>query len=200
MTSRSGPAIGLFGGSFNPAHPGHRHVADAGLRELALDQVWWMVSPQNPLKPTQPPAKQRAKTIERLDLPYAMRISHIETDLGTRYTSELIAELKERYPRHRFILMMGSDNLSQLPKWKRWRRIVASVPIAVIARPSDPIRSRLGLAARVLSPYRVPESQAHSLKDRTPPCWTYLTLPLSPFSSSEIRADSSRAQDVELAR
>ena len=186
--SRSGPAIGLFGGSFNPAHRGHLHVARAGLRELALDQVWWLVSPQNPLKPAQPSAKERAQTIEALGLSQGMRISHLETELGTKYTVDLLRALKRRLPAARFVFIMGADNLSQLPQWRDWREIVGTVPIAVIARPGSNIRSRLSPAARMMAGHRIPESQAHSLKNRAAPAWTYLTLPLDPSSSSAIRA------------
>lgn len=181
-------SIGLFGGSFNPAHAGHAHVASAGLRELQLNQVWWMVSPQNPLKSAQPPPEDRAKTIASLHLPYAMRISHIESRLNTRYTIDLIRGLKQRYPRYRFVLMIGSDNLAQMIRWKAWQEIMQSVPIAVIARPGEPLRARLGQVARQMADYRVQETFAHTLKDRPAPAWSYLTLPLNPLSSTAIRA------------
>lgn len=185
--ARSGPAIGLFGGSFNPAHAGHVHVAQAGLRELGLDRVWWMVSPQNPLKPAQPPAAKRAETIRALDLPFAMQISHIETELRTQYTVELIKQLRARRPNTRFVYLIGSDNLLQFPKWRAWEDLFRSIPIAIIARPGEPIRARLGQAARQFASSRIPESRAHTLKDSAAPCWTYLTLPLNSLSSSAIR-------------
>lgn len=188
MSRRSGPAIGLFGGSFNPAHAGHRHVAEAGLRELQLDQVWWLVSPQNPLKSAQPSASDRAKTIESLDLPYAMRISHIETSLQTRYTVDLLQKLRQRHPNTRFVYMIGSDNLAQMPRWKDWRALFELVPIAVISRPGAPVKARLGQVARQMAGWRISERQAHILQDCSAPCWTYLTLPLNPVSSSAIRA------------
>lgn len=188
MTRKAGPAIGLFGGSFNPAHAGHRHVADAGLRELQLDQVWWLVSPQNPLKSAQPRATERAKTITALGLPYAMRVSHMESSLRTRYTVDLLQKLRARHPATRFVYMIGSDNLAQMPRWKDWQTLFDLVPIAVIARPGAPIKARLGHVAQQMAGSRLPESQAHHLKDSTAPCWTYLTLPLNPVSSSAIRA------------
>ena len=182
-----GPSIGLFGGSFNPAHAGHRHVAMAGLRQLDLDRVWWMVSPQNPLKPEQPSAMSRARTIEDLNLPYAMTTSHIETEYGTSYTIDLLRTLRHRHPSTRFVYLMGSDNLLQLPQWRDWQSILSLVPIAVIARPGASIRARLGQAARQYAGYRLPEHQAHRLKDCAPPCWTYLTLPLNTLSSTALR-------------
>ncbi len=188
MIIRHGPAVGLFGGSFNPAHAGHVHVAKAGLRELQLDQVWWLVSPQNPLKPAQPPAVERARTIAFLSLPRAMRVSHVESELGTRYTVDLLRALRTRHPQTRFVLMIGADNLSQMPLWREWQAITQLVPIAVIARPGSTIRSRLGQAARQLAEHRIPEHQAHRLKNCDPPAWSYLTLPLNKLSSSAIRA------------
>ena len=188
---RTGLSIGLFGGSFNPAHAGHRHVADAGLRELGLDQVWWLVSPQNPLKPAQPSAGARARTIEALDLPFAMRISHIESRLQTQYTVDLIRAIQGRNPNSRFVYMIGSDNLAQMPLWKDWQDLFHRIPIAVVARPGEPVKARLGQVARQFAQSRIPEHQAHTLKDRGAPAWTYLTLPLNPLSSSAIRLSES---------
>lgn len=188
MRARSGPAIGLFGGSFNPAHSGHRHVADAGLRELALNQVWWLVSPQNPLKSQQPSAEDRANTIEKLNLPYPMKASHLETKLGTQYTVDLLRSLRQRAPLHRFVYMIGADNLAQMPLWKDWQDIFNLVPVAVIARPGEPLKARLGQVSQQMSHARLPEFQASILKNCQTPCWTYLTLPLNPLSSSAIRA------------
>jgi nicotinate-nucleotide adenylyltransferase len=186
--TRTGPSIGLFGGSFNPAHDGHRHVAEAGLRELQLDQVWWLVSPQNPLKAAQPSATERAKTIEAMDLPPSMRVSHIETKLQTRYTVDLLRKLRQRHPNTRFVYMIGSDNLVQMPRWREWQNLFELVPIVVISRPGALLKARLGQVARQMANSRIPERQAHTLKDSGAPCWTYLTLPLNTLSSSAIRA------------
>lgn len=186
-----GLAIGLFGGSFNPAHAGHTHVAMAGLRELDLDQIWWMVSPQNPLKPAQPSPEQRAQTIKALALPYAMKISHIERDLGTHYTIDLLRALRQRHPNKRIVYMIGSDNLAQLPQWRDWQDILALVPVAIIARPGENLRARLGQVARQYAEYRLPEHQSHTLKNQKAPCWTYLTLPMNPLSSTAIRRAQS---------
>ncbi|MEM7729456.1 MAG: nicotinate-nucleotide adenylyltransferase [Pseudomonadota bacterium] len=184
---RDGLSVGLFGGSFNPAHAGHRHVADAGLRELGLDQIWWLVSPQNPLKPKQPLPAVRASTIDVLGLPYRMRVSHVESEFGTRYTVDLVRALRAKHPRMRFVYMIGSDNLAQMPQWRSWEALIRLIPVAVVARPGDTIKPRLGLVARRFANSRVPEPQAHILKDLAPPAWTYLTLPLNTLSSTRIR-------------
>ena len=181
-------SVGLFGGSFNPAHGGHLHVARAGLRQLQLDEIWWLVSPQNPLKPEQPSWESRAKTVRNLPLPPNMRVSDIELKYKTQYTVDLLATLQSRQPDTQFVFMMGADNLLQLPKWRNWQTIVETVPIAVIARPGSPIRARLGQAARQYDYARIGEDQGHILKDLAAPAWTYLTLPLDKRSSSAIRA------------
>jgi len=187
-----GVSIGLFGGSFNPAHQGHLHVAQCGLRELALDRIWWMVSPQNPLKPKQPPYESRVKTVEALDLRPRMEISHIERDFGTTYTIDMIQTAQIRFPRTQFVFLMGADNFAQLPKWKDWQDIAKRVPIAVIARPGDGLKPRLSKTARRLADYRLPEEQSHILQYLQPPLWTFLTPPLNTLSSSAIRKDMAK--------
>jgi nicotinate-nucleotide adenylyltransferase len=188
MTDYAHMKIGLFGGSFNPAHQGHLHVAKAGLRELGLDQIWWFVSPQNPLKPTQPSYESRVDTVRALNLPPRMRISDFEQKSGTNYTIDLLEALKQRHPKTRFVFMMGADNFGQLPQWRRWRDIMALLPIAVIARPGETIRSRLSQTARQYGDDRLNELYAVALAEMTAPCWTYLTLPLDNSSSTAIRA------------
>jgi len=183
-----GLRIGLFGGSFNPAHKGHLHVAKAGLRELGLDHIWWLVSPQNPLKPEQPSYESRVETVKALDLPPRMAISAIEKEAGTNYTIDLLRLLKVRYPETHFVFVMGADNFAQLPKWRNWQDIMAHFPIAVISRPGESVKARLGQVARQYADYRLPEESAASLAEMTAPRWTYLTLPLDRASSSAIRA------------
>ncbi|CAM3874851.1 nicotinate-nucleotide adenylyltransferase [Litorimonas haliclonae] len=187
-----GLKIGLFGGSFNPAHPGHLHVATSGLRELGLDHIWWLVSPQNPLKPEQPSYDSRVETVKALNLPPRMDISHVEKQFGTNYTIDLLRRLKKRYPRTHFVFMMGADNFAQLPKWRSWQEIMSSFPIAVISRPGNNIKARLGQAARQYADYRLPEQSAASLAEMTAPRWTYLTLPLDKRSSSALRVKLAR--------
>lgn len=186
-----GLSIGLFGGSFNPAHAGHMHVASTALKTLALDRIWWMVSPQNPLKPQQPSYEARTDTVRALGLPHRMEISSLEHRFGTQYTVDTLSRAKRAYPQTQFVYLMGADNFLQLPKWKNWRDIIETVPIAVISRPTpgaSAIKERLGQAASNYAFARVPEYQAHTLKDRPAPAWTFLTPPMNSLSSSAIRA------------
>jgi len=117
-----------------------------------------------------------------------MRVSDVELQYGTQYTIDLLTTLKARRPDLNFVFMMGADNLLQLPKWRDWRRIMETIPIAVIARPSSPIKARLGPAAQQYRHARIPEDQSHTLKYSAAPAWAYLTLPLDKRSSSAIRA------------
>ena len=190
-TARS---IGLFPGSFNPAHAGHLHVAATGLKQLALDEVWWIPSPQNPLKTTQPPYEERAASVTRLGLPPRMRLSHIERERGTNKTIDLLNGFEQRRDLTRYVLMIGADNFSQLPKWVQWHGIMQRIPIAIIARPSKSglthMRPRLGRAARQFEHARMDEQDAHILQWMSAPAWCYLTLPMNPLSSTQIRVQN----------
>ena len=182
-------SIGLFGGSFNPAHGGHLHLAKTAKAVLNLDRIWWMPSPQNPLKSTQPSWSERAQTIEKLNLPPGHIISDAEVRLGTQFTIDTLHTLRKHHPTTRFVFLMGADNFGQLPRWKDWQNILRTVPVAVIARPgSDAIKARLGRPARQFAHSRVPESAAAHLQFLSPPVWTFLTTPHNGQSSSHIRA------------
>jgi nicotinate-nucleotide adenylyltransferase len=136
--------IGLLGGSFNPAHGGHRRISLFALKALGLSELWWLVSPGNPLKPREGMAPLRARFASAQDQARRapIRVTAIERDLGTRYTLDTLAHLQRRYPRHRFVWIMGADNLAQFHQWHRWRDIARIMPIAVIARPGYDAQAR----------------------------------------------------------
>lgn len=150
--------IGLLGGSFNPAHGGHRRISLFALRALKLDEVWWLVSPGNPLKPEAgmaPLAARVASAIEQAArAPIA--VTAIERDLGTRYTSDTLRALRLRYSNHEFVWLMGADNLAQFHLWRDWRGIAETVPIAVIARPGYDDEAVASPAMAWLRRFRVP--------------------------------------------
>jgi len=187
--ARPGMVIGLLGGSFDPAHEGHVHITREAIRRLGLDQVWWLVSPGNPLK-TEGPAPMarrmaRAKAVMRHP---KVRVTDLEARLGTRFTHATLAALKRRYPAVRFVWLMGADNLAELHRWERWRDILALVPVAVLARPGQRISARLSPAARRFRRYRLRAQDAAALARRPPPAWVFVNVPMSPASSSGIRA------------
>lgn len=180
--------VGLFGGSFDPAHAGHMHVAKSALKHLGLDRVWWIVSPQNPLKTHEAGSyDSRLKQVDSIAGFPRMIVSDIEQRTETGNTVDLIRTLQTRHPRVRFVWIMGADNLQQFHRWHRWRDIAKTIPIAVIARPQNPIAARLSPAARAMAPHRITETHAKVLAIRGAPGWTYLTEPLHTEASSRLR-------------
>lgn len=197
MTKRSLPVrkrrrrrIGLLGGSFNPAHEGHLHISREALKRLRLDEVWWLVSPQNPLKERQgmAPLADRmasARAISKRDR--RIRPTDVEVKLGTTYTAQTLAKLIRRYPDLQFVWMMGADNLIQIPQWRDWNKIFTLVPIAVFTRPTYDSRALSGKAAQRYRRYRLPQSAAGRLAQCRPPVWSFVSFRRHPASATAIR-------------
>jgi nicotinate-nucleotide adenylyltransferase len=143
-----GMKIGLFGGSFDPAHEGHAHVAETALKRLNLDKVWWLVSPQNPLKPKSSAFAQRVQSAQAHAHGPRMEVTDLEHRLGCAYTYQTLRTLKRLYPGVHFYLVMGADNLANFRKWKNWREVAAAVPVAVVSRPGSPAADRIGAPKR----------------------------------------------------
>jgi nicotinate-nucleotide adenylyltransferase len=186
----AGVKVGLLGGSFNPAHEGHAHVAETAMQRLGLDLVVWLVSPQNPLKSGDQtaPLEQRMASARALAFGPAMIVSDFESRVGTRWTVDTLRALKARHPGVRFVWLMGSDNLAGFHRWRGWTDIMHLMPVAVIARPGSQLASRTAPAARRYAGFRVPAEKAGLLPFAEAPAWTYLTAPLNPQSSTAIRA------------
>lgn len=184
-----GMRIGLLGGSFNPAHEGHLHISIEALRRLGLDQVWWLVSPQNPLKPQKGMASFEKRFASALDWARhpAIHVSDVEAKLGTAYTSETLMQLLDLGRGLQFVWLMGGDNMVQLPRWKNWTWIMENVPVAVLARPRFEGAASLGVAAIRYARQRIAPEDAKRLVNRTPPAWVFLPTPLHPASSTQIR-------------
>jgi nicotinate-nucleotide adenylyltransferase len=182
--------VGLLGGSFNPAHQGHRHIAEGLRRRLRLDQIWLLVSPGNPLKPAQGMAPFAARLASAARIADGSRIvaTGIEAMLGTRYTVDTLRALRRRFPRMRFVWLMGADSLASLPRWRDWRRLVQLAPIAVHTRPGADRAALAGEAAHLLRHRRLPARQAALLADRPPPAWAFLPLAPHPGSATALRA------------
>lgn len=187
--SLPGQRIGVMGGSFNPPHDGHRIVAETAMKRLGLDQLWWLVTPGNPLKPQTGLHSLAGRTglVRAFARGPKMKITSFEQELGTGYTAATLAFLRRRHPRVRFVWIMGADNLATFDRWQHWRSIAAAMPIAVVDRPGWRHAALSSPAALALSRSRLPESEARSLADRRPPAWMLLTTRLSTLSSTALR-------------
>ena len=181
--------IGLLGGSFNPAHEGHFYISCEALKRLQLDAVWWLVSPRNPLKTADAiaPLAQRVASAHAVARHPRIRVSTLEARLGTLYTVDTIARLREQFPATRFVWLMGADNLAQMPQWRRWTQIFNTVSIAVFARETYDFSALAGMAAHRFRASRLPAQRAASLADRTPPAWTFVPLRRHPAAATDIR-------------
>jgi nicotinate-nucleotide adenylyltransferase len=183
--------IGLLGGSFNPAHGGHRHISLQAMRALGLDEVWWLVSPGNPLK-------EGAKDMASFEARFAsavsaarhapIGVSDFERREGTRYTVDTVRKLQRRHPEHRFIWLLGSDTLPNFHKWRDWRGLAREVPIAVIPRRGYDSTAHAARAMGWLRRFVHPSSQASHWTDWSAPAIIFLRLPPDPTSATAIRA------------
>ena len=189
MTKRN-IRVGILGGSFNPAHDGHLHVSQLALDQLELDELWWLVSPQNPLKSASeilPFARrfEQASVIAARD--GRIKVSDFEKKSGTVYSLDTISALKKTYPDISFVWVMGADNLRQIPKWQGWQKIFRSVPIAVFPRAPYSLRALNGRAARRFARARIDHNDAAKLAGHRAPAWVMLQAPLNLQSATKIR-------------
>ena len=196
-----GQRIGVMGGSFNPPHAGHVLVAEVALKQLGLDQLWWVVSPGNPLKAHDalPPQAERMAACRKLVTDPRIEVTGFEAALASPYTASTLAFLRSRFPATHFVWVMGADNLAQFHRWRNWRAIAASVPIAVIDRPGWHLKAQASPAARAMARGRIPEERATRLAAAKPPAWTFLTARLSAVSSTALRA-TARSQKPETSK
>lgn len=191
LSNSAAPLTGLFGGSFNPAHGGHRRVTLFAMEALGLDEVWWLVSPGNVLKPAEgmAPLAARLASAQAQSRNAPIRATAIERELGTRFTVDTLRAIKRRYPRRRFVWLMGADNLAQFHKWKHWRQIAREMPIAVIARPGYDSAALASPAMAWLRRWRQRPGQFVSGAMRSAPALTILRFDPDHRSASAIRAN-----------
>jgi nicotinate-nucleotide adenylyltransferase len=187
---KRGMTVGLYGGSFNPAHDGHAHVAETAKRRLGLDRVIWLVSPQNPLKPRHETADlaDRLAGARALAQGYGMLVAAVETQLCSNYTIDTIRGLKARFPGVKFVWIMGADSLASFHRWKGWTQIMHEVPIAVVSRPWISLRSRFSPAALRFARFRKSPQSGPRLAYAKTPAWTFLFGRFHFQSSTALRA------------
>ncbi len=190
----AGQKVGILGGSFNPAHDGHRHISLQALAHLQLDAVWWMVSPQNPLKSKKDmaPLKERLASAEAVSQHPKIVVTEIEAHLNTRYTADTLEKLRTLFSRTTFVWLMGRDNLHQIDKWERWEEIFENVHVCVMDRPPRHDALTGCVALDRFRPYLLEQERAKYLT-RTPlPAWTILHTPLNHLSATAIREERLR--------
>jgi nicotinate-nucleotide adenylyltransferase len=196
FTLKPGMRVGLFGGSFNPAHDGHAHVAETALKRLRLDRVIWLVSPQNPLKS----ARETAGLADRMAGARAqargrnMIVADVETRIGAQYTIDTLRALKSRFPGVKFVWVMGADSLASFHLWRGWTQIMQEAPVAVVSRPWIAMKSRFSPAAQRFFHARRRSRQAALLPGSPTPAWVFLRAPLNFQSSTALRARASRTK------
>ena len=196
-TPTAGMRIGLLGGSFDPAHSGHAHVARIALRRLKLDYVWWIPARGNPLKSTETPYPIRFASAVALARHPRMHVLDIEQKLGLRYTIHLVRALKALAPAAHFVWLMGGDNLLGFHRWQDWDEIARTLPIAVVARPGAGPRARLSKFASRYAQSRLPTYRAAALADHPAPAWIHLRGPLNPESSTRLRRSRGANPDAD---
>ncbi len=185
---RAGQAVGLLGGSFDPAHPGHVHITLEALKRFRLDQLWWLISPGNPLKAHGPAPLDRRMAAAREVMQHPrVFISDFEARIGTKYTARTLRILTGRHPQVRFVWLMGADNLAGFHLWQNWRWIMENVPVGVLARPGERLAARMSPAAKRYRRYRLRGRESALLARSEAPAWCFVNLPLNALSSTRIR-------------
>ncbi|MEL7461159.1 MAG: nicotinate-nucleotide adenylyltransferase [Pseudomonadota bacterium] len=186
--ARAGMTIGLLGGSFDPPHLGHAHITREALKRFGLDQVWWLVTPGNPLKARGPaPLDARVAAARRVIDHPRVKVTDLEHSIGTRFTAETLGALDAHYRGVRFVWLMGADNLAGFHKWDHWWDIFAQVPIGVLARPGQRISARMSPAASRFEHARLRGREAQRLALAPLPAWCFVNVPMLDISSTKLR-------------
>jgi nicotinate-nucleotide adenylyltransferase len=195
--------IGLLGGSFDPAHAAHRHISLTALKRLGLDQVWWLVSPGNPLKDSSklPGLAARVEAAKEIAQHPRIAVTGFEKVLESVRTIDTVRFLKRRYPEVNFVWLMGADNLADFHRWRDWEQLFGLVPIAVFDRPGFTLRALAGKATKRFGFARIDESDVGGLPLIEPPVWSFVTLPLSRLSSTALRgAKKTKGKKADKAK
>ncbi len=181
--------VGLFGGSFNPAHEGHLYISQVALKELGLDEVWWLVAPKNPLKESRSlaPFAERLAGAKKTAANQPIKVLDLEKQENLFYTIDTVRYASEKFPDHSFVWLMGADCFRDLHTWKSWADIMAEIPVAVFPRPGFTTDALSGIAATTFKKNRLPGDKAQNLVVTKPPAWVYIDCKESPISATEIR-------------
>ncbi len=193
MVTGLGKRIGLFGGSFNPAHEGHLYISEIALEKLGLDEVWWLVAPKNPLKDAASlaPFETRLKAAKKISEGKAIKVLDFENKQNLFFTIDAIHFIKENFANHSFAWLMGADCFKDLHRWKAWAEIMNEMPIAVFPRSGYTKDALSGIAATEYNKNRLLGVQAPNLVVTKPPAWVYIDCKRHPASATKIRGQAS---------
>ncbi|GHC73772.1 nicotinate-nucleotide adenylyltransferase [Limoniibacter endophyticus] len=193
-----GMAVGLFGGSFNPVHEGHALVGEIALMRLGLSQLWWMVTPGNPLKSRTElrPLAERIAQCRHVASDRRIKVTGFEAALGLRYTADVLKTIRTRNPGVHFVWIMGADNLKSFHRWERWQEIARTFPIAVVDRPGSTLSYLSSQMAKTFDYARIDEDDAPRLARLSPPRWTFIHGPRSSLSSTALREAAKPGRDL----
>lgn len=195
---RPGQSVGLLGGSFDPPHAGHLHISREALKRFNLDQLWWLVSPGNPLKTHGPaPIKRRLQAARAMVDHPRIAVSDFEAQAGTRYTAQTIEALQNAAPKLNFVWLMGADNLAQFHLWQDWQQIMNHVPVGIMARPGKRTQARTSKAARIYADARLPGRMSQLLPQCQAPAWCFINLPMRAISSTTLRQNGAWPAQVK---
>lgn len=185
----TGRTVGLLGGSFNPAHIGHRHISLYAMKMLGLDAVWCMITPQSPMKQAHvtAPIEERLRRARHISHHPRIVVTDIEKDFGTRYTVDTLRKMRAHYPDTKFVWIMGSDNLQHMHEWNDLQGIFSLMPVCVLARPPADDNVRAAPVINRFRPVMIPPEKAATLPSAPTPAWTFLHIPLCDMSSTRIR-------------
>lgn len=182
--------IGLLGGSFNPAHQGHIDLSLKAYKKCQLDEIWWMITPQNPLKNERDTKDYKTRLTFAKSLtqnhPF-IKISDYENELISTYTIDTISTLTNTLPNHKFIWVCGADSFISLPKWKDWENIMKKIPFFIASRPSYHEKTLQSLPARKFIKYAQPQEKFRTLIHKGGKYWGYDDTLCCPASSTKIR-------------
>lgn len=185
----AGSRVGLFGGSFDPPHPGHQQLSREALKRFGLDRIIWLVSPGNPLKSDpQATMSERVRACQSLITHPRIMASPVEAEMETRFTADTLKGISSAFPKVQFVWLMGADSLQKFHLWNRWRDILATMPMGIMARPGYRMTARMSITAKAYRSARLPDKQSRLLPHYKTPVWCFANMPLRPESSTQIRA------------
>ena len=188
ITKRRNMKIGLLGGSFNPAHDGHIYISELALKLLNLDEVWWLVTPQNPLKNSKANnLEERLKHAKKIIKNSRIIIDALETKYKNNYTANTLNTIINQFKGTKFFWLMGADNLSEINKWYKWNYIFQLMPIAVFDREDYSYSVFNSIAGKRYYNKLYKTKNSVSIFNKKLPSWKFLRINKNLLSSTKIR-------------